>query len=74
MLAHILGAVVNSAIPFFGGLYCWLLGSRRVGKPPGQDPKLDEWRARFGRLLLLLGPALMLFGAFLFVVGLFRPH
>lgn len=74
MSAELVGAIVNSAIPFFEGVCCWLVGSRRLGKPPGQDPKLDDWHARFGKLLFLLGPLLMLFGVFLFVAGLFRPH
>ena len=68
-----IGALVNNAIPFFGGLYCWLLGSRKVGKPPGQDLKLDAWHARFGKVLLLIGPLLMLFAVFVFFMDFFSP-
>jgi len=59
------GDLVNGAIPFFGGIYATLLGFRVLGKKPGANPKYDEWHNRFGGLLKVLGPFLVLFGLFL---------
>jgi hypothetical protein len=65
MRPEFIGELFNAAIPFFGGIYATLLGFRVVGKKPGASPKYDEWHSRFGSLLKLLGPLLVLFGLFL---------
>lgn len=58
-------ALVDGGIPFFGGLYITLLGFRVAGRKPGESPKYDDWHERHGGLLQVLGPLLMLFGAWL---------
>lgn len=72
MRPEVVGELVNGAIPFFGGIYATLLGFRVLGKSPGADPKYDEWHHRFGGLLKVLGPLLVLFGLFLWISGIAR--
>jgi hypothetical protein len=55
--------MVSFAIPFFGGLYAALLGYRKIGKRPGEDLALDVRLARYGRLLRVLGPLVMILSA-----------
>jgi hypothetical protein len=53
---------IDALIPFFGGAYCTYLAFR--GVPPGTT-KVAEWQAwlaRWGRLLKILGPILMIVG------------
>ncbi|HEY4261419.1 MAG TPA: hypothetical protein VGM98_14725 [Schlesneria sp.] len=56
------GELINGAIPLFGGIYLTLLGFRKTGKQPGVSPSFDEWHRRYGRLLKVIGPALIMFG------------
>lgn len=63
------GELVNGAIPLLGGIYLTLLGFRRTGKPPGVSPSFDEWHRRYGRLLKVIGPALILFGPGLWLMN-----
>jgi hypothetical protein len=72
MRPEVVGELVNGAIPFFGGLYATLLGYRLVGKPRGVDFKYDQWHERFGSMLRILGPVLILFGLFLAISGIVR--
>lgn len=72
MRPDVLGELVNGAIPFCGGIYATLLGFRVVGKQPGSNPKYDEWHNRFGGILRVFGPFLVLFGLFLWVSGIVR--
>jgi hypothetical protein len=65
-----LAAVIEGAIPFFGGLYGTLLAYRVIGKKPRQDARVDEWHLKYGRMLKVLGPLVALFGVFLAVRGL----
>lgn len=64
-----IGELVNGAIPLLGGIYLTLLGYRKTGKQPGVSPSFDEWHRRYGRLLKIIGPALILFGPGLWLVG-----
>ena len=63
------GELVNGAIPLLGGIYLTLLGFRRTGKQPGVSPSFDEWHRRYGRLLKVIGPALILFGPGLWLMN-----
>lgn len=72
MRPEVIGALVDGAIPFFGGIYATLLGFRVLGKKPGVSPKYDEWHRRFGGLMKILGPLLVLFGLFLWISGIAR--
>lgn len=44
-------ALVNGAIPFFGGIYATMLAYRFLGKQPGQSPQFDEWHRKYGGML-----------------------
>jgi hypothetical protein len=37
------------------GVYCLLLGYRRIGKPEGADPKYDAWYKQWSGTYKLLG-------------------
>ena len=64
-----MAALINAAIPFLVGVYCFLVGFRIVGNKPGVNPKFDEWHARFGIFLKLAGPVLMVIAVFLLLSG-----
>jgi hypothetical protein len=59
-----MGSLINAAIPFFVGVFVLLVGFRFVGKKPGEDPKFDEWHAKFGVFLKIAGPVLMILAVF----------
>ncbi len=63
------GELINGAIPLLGGIYLTLLGFRRTGKQPGVSLSFDEWHRRYGRLLKVIGPALVLFGPGLWLMN-----
>jgi hypothetical protein len=65
-----IAALIEGAIPFFGGIYGALLGFRVVGKRPGQDARYDERLGKYGHLLKILGPLVALYGIFLALSGL----
>jgi hypothetical protein len=67
-----IGALVNASIPFFAGIYALLVGFRVVGKKPGQDPKYDQWHQKFGMVLKVCGPVLILLSIFFLVDGVAR--
>ena len=62
MLGPFLVALYDGGIPLFGGIYATLLAYGVIGKTPGESPRFDAWRERYGRSLKWLGPALILFG------------
>lgn len=65
-----IGLLVDAGIPLLGGVYATLLGFRVIGKPHGEAPEVDEWHARYGRHLMILGPMVTAFGLFKLVSGL----
>mgnify|MGYP001152601897 FL=1 len=70
MSANAFGEIVNGLIPLLGGLYAWMLGTRRLGKPVGVD--YDARLGRFTKTLTLMGPLAMLYGLSQIVMGLVR--
>jgi hypothetical protein len=66
------GELVNGAIPFFFGIYCTLLGRRLIGKKLGEDPRWDEWHNRFGGLMRVVGPTLIVFGLLQWVASAYH--
>jgi hypothetical protein len=63
-----MGALVNAAIPFCVGVYCLLVGFRLVGNKPGENPRYDQWHARFGIFLKVAGPVLMVLAVFYLIL------
>lgn len=55
-------ALVEGGIPFFAGLYATLIGFRKIGKQPGEDPAYDAKYEKFVKHLKWLGPFLMAWG------------
>lgn len=62
-----IGTLVSGAIPIFSGIYITLLAFRVIGKRLGPDPKHDAWHNRFGGVMRVVGPLLILFGLFQWV-------
>jgi hypothetical protein len=58
---------LRALIPLIGGIYCLLIAFRiiRVSKNPETE---EAWHRKFGRLMKLMGPVLVLFG----LIELFR--
>src|SRR5262245_26894653 len=61
---EVLGRLIDGAIPLLMGGYAILLGSRIVGPKRGVSERFDNWHARYGSTMLLLGPALCFFGLY----------
>jgi hypothetical protein len=70
MSPNLLASLVEASILIFGGLYAWLIGTRRIGKPFGFSPEYDAWHGRFGKALALLGPLIVMFGFLTFLINL----
>lgn len=64
MNADTFGSVGNALIMALGGMWAWMVGVRKVGKPPGLSPEYDAWHERFGGMLRVLG-SLVMVGAFI---------
>ncbi len=72
MRPEAMATIIESAIPLLGGIYATLLGFRVVGKKPLESLEYDRWHERFGPMLRVLGPLVVLFGVFQLVLGLAR--
>jgi len=59
-------ALIDAAIPFFGGLLVSLYAFR-VLKLTG--PEASRWMEKYGRAMRIVGPLVMLFAIVLFVAG-----
>jgi hypothetical protein len=64
-----MGQLVNAAIPFCVGVYALLVGFRVVGARPGVNPKYDQWHARFGIVMKLIGALCMVLAVFYLTTG-----
>jgi hypothetical protein len=53
---------VDALIPLFGGAYCTYLAFRGVPAGTAKVAEWQAWLARWGRLLKILGPILMIAG------------
>lgn len=73
MSSAFIAAAVEALIPLVGGLICTLYGFRLIGPKPGQNPKQDEWHAKWGRHMKWLGPVVIAFAIVLFAMNLNRP-
>ncbi len=49
-------------ITILGGLYLTLLAYRIIPKKPKDPEKFELWHKKFGKLLKILGPFLILWG------------
>lgn len=62
--ARRIGGIVDAAIPLVAGIFATMLGARKVGRRPGEDPNSDRWHERWDRSLRILGPLLIAFAVF----------
>ncbi len=49
-------------IPILGGIYGFLLGKGILPRQPRDPEKMELWRQKFGPLMMVLGPVLVVFG------------
>ena len=49
-------------IPILGGLYILLLANGTIPKNPKNPEKLEAWRKKFGPIIKILAPLVILFG------------
>ncbi len=49
-------------IPLLGGVYGLLLAYRVLPRQPKDPEKLELWHRKFGPMMKVLGPALIVFG------------
>lgn len=54
---------LEGLIPLLGGVfYAMLLGAGVLPRKPKNPERMALWRKKFGGVMLLLGPALIVFG------------
>lgn len=64
---------VQGLIPLMGGLYGWLLATGKVPAKPKDPEKMAQWRQRFGPVLKVISPLVIVYGLLL-LVGVFEPR
>jgi len=52
----------SGLIPIIGGIYGLLLAYRVLPKKPGEPERLELWHKKFGELMKILSPLLIIFG------------
>jgi hypothetical protein len=60
-------------IPIIGGIYGLLLAYKVVPRNPKDPEKMELWHSKFGNLLKILSPLVIIFGI-LELMGVFRLH
>lgn len=53
---------IEGLIPFFGGIYAYLLAIGTIPKNPKDPEKMELWRKKFGKMIKFLAPVLVIFG------------
>ena len=62
---------IEGLIPFFGGVYGFLLANGTLPKHPKDPEKIAAWWKKFGGLLKVVCPLLIVFGG-LQLLGVLR--
>ena len=52
----------NGLIPLLGGIYGLLLAYRVVPRKPKDPEKMELWHRKFGKMMKILSPCLIIFG------------
>jgi hypothetical protein len=52
----------NGLIPILGGIYGLLLAYRVVPRKPKDPEKMELWHRKYGKLIKILSPFLIIFG------------
>ena len=61
----------NGLIPILGGIYGLLLAYRIVPRKPKDPEKMELWHRKFGKMMKVLSPFLIIFGI-LNLLGVFN--
>ncbi len=56
---------LEGLIPILGGIYGLLLAYRVVPKKPKDPEKMELWHRKFGKMMKVLSPVLIVFGLLL---------
>ena len=56
---------LEGLIPILGGIYGLLLAYRVVPKKPKDPEKMELWHRKFGKMMKVLSPILIVFGLLL---------
>ena len=62
---------LEGLIPITGGVYGWLLATGALPKAPKDPERMAQWRAKFGAILKVVSPLLVIFGV-LQLAGILR--
>jgi len=55
----------NGLIPILGGIYGLLLAYRVLPRKPKEPEKMDLWHRKFGKMMKIISPFLIIFGILL---------
>lgn len=53
---------LEGLIPLLGGIYAYLLVTGVLPKNPKNPEKLQKWRQKYGRIIKILSPILVVYG------------
>jgi len=53
---------LQGLIPILGGIYGYLLANGTLPRNPKKPEEMEIWRKKFGPMMKILGPVLVLFG------------
>jgi hypothetical protein len=54
---------LEGLIPLLGGIYAYLLANGTLPRKPREPEKMELWRRKFGRMMKIIAPILIVFGA-----------
>ncbi len=60
----------NGLIPIFVGIYGLLLAYRVLPRKPKDPEKMDLWHRKFGKMMKIISPFLIIFGILLLLGAL----
>ena len=61
---------LEGLIPIVGGMVVYLMGTGAIPPNPKDPAQLEAWRQKYGKLIKILGPVVILFGV-LQLIGVF---
>jgi hypothetical protein len=56
---------LQGVIPLLGGIYGYLLANGTLPRKPKDPEKMALWRRKFGPMMKIIGPILVIFGILL---------
>ena len=71
MSSTLLLCSLKAVVFFLLGVFCTLLGFRRIGSPPGANHMDDTWHRWFGKHLRWIGPLITIGAIVMFAAELY---